>query len=99
MKKKLVKEFLYEKFEEDSDPVKDLGIGVSKYQFNLLKWDSYGWQNTSRVVIIPSRLFDDAIIEDHESGSKYYKSITIGNKTWHVDWRTLKKVKPNEINY
>lgn len=34
---KLVKEFLYEKFAEDSDPIEDMGIGIIKYIFKKLK--------------------------------------------------------------
>jgi hypothetical protein len=38
---KLVKEYLNEKFTEDSDPIKDMGIGLKDYSEAAYKLDNY----------------------------------------------------------
>ena len=50
---KLVREYLYEKFIEDSDPIQDMGIGLlSKYESELEKrfrWESTEMKDRTRI--------------------------------------------------
>jgi hypothetical protein len=64
---KLVKEYINEKFEEDSDPIDDLNIGMSTYFKDVMA--IFGKMDTERCI------YTIAIVKNHLDFMFYYPNI------------------------
>jgi hypothetical protein len=94
---KLVKEHIYEKFIEDSDPIKDLGIGIEEklkpHSLDKLKGTT---PHSTRICIDISELFDLPLSKIYLLGY-FINSVTIDSRTYNllVDKKTklIKELK------
>ena len=72
---KVVKEYLYEKFEEESDPIKDLDIGLARLMWEEMK--DYTISDLIWILEDSYSEFDKYILIDKKNDIKSYFKIPI----------------------
>jgi hypothetical protein len=101
---KLVKEHINEKFVEDSDPIKDMGIGIDRHRVFKNRKELTNWVFKNLAHIIGTEKIPEDIIKDEEWFLKKiytdkireyaHKYFTCGNSYWEFDthpyWKELR---------